>query len=99
MMALILGASLLHGITLGPTLMFQHPEMFRPLLGSTEPEMELAHPLGMRLAANWAPYHLRDFRTLFDELLHSFRLDLIARSREFDDRRLRQSGKRQRVSA
>src|SRR5215471_16784010 len=44
----------------------------------------LAHPLSMRFAANWAPYHLRDFRTLFDELLHSFRLDLIARSREFD---------------
>jgi hypothetical protein len=38
----------------------------------------------MMFAANWAPYHLRYFRTLFDELLHGFRLDLIARSREFD---------------
>jgi hypothetical protein len=38
----------------------------------------------MRFAANWAPYHLRDFRTFFDELPHGFRLDLIARSRESD---------------
>jgi hypothetical protein len=42
------------------------------------------NPLGMRFAVNWAPYHLCDFRTFFDELLHGFSLDLIARSREFN---------------
>jgi hypothetical protein len=41
-------------------------------------------PLGMRFAANWPPNHLGDFRTFFDELLHGFCLDLIARSWEFD---------------
>jgi hypothetical protein len=44
----------------------------------------LANPLGMRLAVNWTPYHLRDFRALFDEVLHGFRLDLIARSWKFN---------------
>src|SRR5262249_203913 len=48
------------------------------------PVWPVADPVGIRVGANWAPYHLRDFRTLLDELLHSFRLDLIARSREFD---------------
>jgi hypothetical protein len=38
----------------------------------------------MRFAATWSPNHLGDFRTFFDELLHGFRLDLIARSRECD---------------
>src|SRR5215468_8843838 len=41
-------------------------------------------PLGMRFAANWPPNHLGDLRTFFHELLRGFRLDLIARSREFD---------------
>jgi len=36
----------------------------------------------MSFAANRAPYHLRDFRALFDELLRGFCLDLIARARE-----------------
>jgi len=40
------------------------------------------HPLAMSFAANWTPYHLRDFRALFDELLRGFCLDLIARARE-----------------
>jgi hypothetical protein len=43
-----------------------------------------AQLLGMRFAANWPPNHLGDSRAFFDELLHGFRLDLIARSREFD---------------
>jgi len=38
----------------------------------------------MSFVANRPPNHLGDFRTFFDELLHGFRLDLIARSREFD---------------
>jgi hypothetical protein len=46
------------------------------------PLCPLVHPLG--LAVDWAPYHLRDFRTLFDELLHGFRLERL-RSLEADD--------------
>jgi hypothetical protein len=42
------------------------------------------HPLVMSFATNRAPNHLGDFRTFFDELLHGFCLDLIARSWEFD---------------
>ena len=38
----------------------------------------------MSFAINRASNHLGNFRTFFDELLHGFRLDLIARSREFD---------------
>src|SRR5262249_33324 len=40
------------------------------------------HPLPMSFAANRTPYHLRDFRAVFDELLRGFCLDLIARARE-----------------
>jgi hypothetical protein len=29
-------------------------------------------------AASWAPYHLCDIGTLFHELLHGFRFDLVA---------------------
>ena len=42
------------------------------------------HSLVMSFAINRASNHLGNFRTFFDELLHGFRLDLIARSREFD---------------
>ena len=42
------------------------------------------HPLVMSFATNRAPNHLGDFRTFFDELLHRFCLDLIARSWKFN---------------
>jgi len=38
----------------------------------------------MSFATNRAPNHLGDFRTFFDELLHRFCLDLIARSWKFN---------------